>query len=96
MTNNSRWGKSFTLQNHWGSNISPRKKGITILICHLAPNALISPLYLLFLVLVFAMVTVLLRVMLLVFPLYPHCHRICEELDLLFFCTSYVVLQFLS
>ena len=36
MTSNSAQGKSFTLRNRWGINIPPGKKGINIVICHLA------------------------------------------------------------
>ena len=36
MTSNIPWGKSFTFQNHWGSNISTGEKLITIVISHLA------------------------------------------------------------
>ena len=35
MTGDSPWGEFFTLWNIWGSNISPVKKEITIVIFHL-------------------------------------------------------------
>ena len=35
MTSNFPQGKNVTLRNHWGRNIFPGKKRITIVICHL-------------------------------------------------------------
>ena len=42
MTGNSPWGKILTIWNRQGSNISPGKKGITIVICHLGKYGLVS------------------------------------------------------
>ena len=36
MNSSSPFVNSFTLRNHWGSNISPSKNGITIVFYHLA------------------------------------------------------------
>ena len=38
MASNPPWGKSFTLQKRWSSNIYPGKKGINIVIWHIAPS----------------------------------------------------------
>ena len=35
MNSNCPRGKSYTLRNRWGSNISLGKNGITVVICHL-------------------------------------------------------------